>query len=218
MNDIVAKAIANTSQSHGDRRSAEGEGSATGAVFTRVDWSAAVYAVGLPESCRSLAASAGAAEGVKEREAVRSPGAAAAGVGDERVKPSEFEAAAAPPALDACGALTAFGAGAPVEADCIRGKYAITAEAMNRKIAAPVAKVEKVRSGASQTGTDTRGTSDRDGTGIGSAAMSRAVPRSSARRVRQSAHVSRCACTEARASAESALSRYAERSPNGCTA
>src|SRR2546430_6780571 len=80
-------------------------------------------------------------------------------------------------------------------------------------MAAPLASVEKVRRGASQNGTDTRGTSDRDGTSMGSAAMSRAVPRSSARRVRQSAHVSRCACTEARASDESAPSRYAERSP-----
>src|SRR5438552_4153315 len=40
----------------------------------------------------------------------------------------------------------------------------------------------------------------------------------SARRVRHRAHESRCACTEARASDESAPSRYAERSPNGCTA
>src|SRR2546428_665379 len=119
------------------------------------------------------------------------------------------------PAPDAAGRDTAGAAALP--ADCARGKDAITAEARNRKMAAPLAKVEKVRSGVSQNGTDTRGTSDRDGTGMGSAAMSRAVPRSSARRVRQSAHVSRCACTEARASDESAPSRYAERSPNGCT-
>jgi hypothetical protein len=39
-------------------------------------------------------------------------------------------------------------------------------------MAAPLAKVENVRSGASQNGTATRGTSERDGTGIGSFAMS----------------------------------------------
>jgi hypothetical protein len=94
----------------------------------------------------------------------------------------------------------------------------MAAEATNTKIAATLANVENVRTGAIQTGTAMRGTRDRDGRGTGRLAMSRAVPRSSARRVRQRAHVSRCACTEVRASGESALSRYAERSSNGCTA
>src|SRR5207247_1751010 len=122
------------------------------------------------------------------------------------------DAAEAPPTLKAAG-CDAAGAGAAA-VPAVRGNDAINAEARNRKIAAPLAKVENVRSGASQNGTETRGTSERDGTGFGSAAMSRAVPRSSASRDRQSAHVPRCACTEARASDESALSRYAERSPN----
>ena len=115
----------------------------------------------------------------------------------------------------------ALGAGTAAGADpalCARGNEDIAAETTNRRMAAALASVEKVRSATIQTGAETRGTSDRDGTGIGRAAMSRAVPRSSARRVRQMAHVSRCACTEARASGESARSRYAERSPNGCTA
>src|SRR5947207_2543446 len=91
-------------------------------------------------------------------------------------------------------------------------------ETSKRFAAAALETVENVRSRAIHGETPTRGTSDRDGTGIGKAAMSRAVPRSSARRVRHRAHESRCACTEARASDESAPSRYAERSPNGCTA
>src|SRR5439155_18208747 len=99
-----------------------------------------------------------------------------------------------------------------------RGNDDIAADTTNRKIAAALATAENVRSRAIHGETPTRGTSDRDGTGIGKAAMSRAVPRSSARRVRHRAHESRCACTEARASDESAPSRYAERSPNGCTA
>jgi hypothetical protein len=164
----------------------------------------------------TLPASDGVAEAAAAERSLATTGAA---LGAETAKPCELgEASAAPPAPEAWGALTAFGAGAPAAVeDWARGKYEITADARNRKSAAPVANVAKVRSGASQTGTETRGTSDRDGTGIGSAAMSRAVPRSSAKRVRQRAHVSRCACTEARASDESALSRYAERSPNGCT-
>jgi hypothetical protein len=94
----------------------------------------------------------------------------------------------------------------------------MAAEARNTKIAATLANVENVRTRAIHGETETRGTSDREGTGMGRLAMSRAVPRSSARRVRQRAHVSRCACTEVRASGASALSRYAERSSNGCTA
>src|SRR5437773_1016396 len=114
------------------------------------------------------------------------------------------------------------GCSVPLEVRAATAKSPIEAEGeadpVSWRLVASLASVEKVRSATIQTGAETRGTSDRDGTGIGRAAMSRAVPRSSARRVRQMAHVSRCACTEARASGESARSRYAERSPNGCTA
>jgi hypothetical protein len=206
------------SQSHGE--STKGDAADSGARFTRVTWSPTAFADGPAESSRlTLALSAGVLEG-PAADRWLSLVTAAAGLGDEAWKSGTTDvAAAAPPAPDASGALSAFGAGAEaVVADCARGRNATKAVARNRKIAAPLAKVDKVRSGASQNGTDTRGTRDRDGTGIGSPAMRRAVPRSSARRVRQSAHVSRCACTEARASDESALSRYADSSPNGCTA
>src|SRR5205814_91440 len=163
----------------------------------------------------SFAEAAGVAE-VSNLSGVLGAGAA---LGAETWKFWELGCAAAlSPARDAAGCDKAGAGAAALPVDCARGKVAITADARNRNIAAPLAKVENVRSGASQTGTETRGTSDREGTGIGRAAMSRAVPRSSARRVRQSAHVSRCACTLARASDESAPSRYAERSPKGCTA
>jgi len=167
-----------------------------------------------------LAVDAGVAE---LPEAARFAGSGAGtGLGDETLKfTKDVGDAAAPSAVDAWGALTVFGAGAAAGAEpalCVRGNDETTAVARNRKRAAPLANVEKVRSGASHTGTETRGTRERDGTRAGSAAISLAVPRSSASRVRHSAHVSRCACTEARASDESASSRYAERSPNGCTA
>ena len=92
--------------------------------------------------------------------------------------------------------LAAGAAAEPALVPTARGNVVRIAVAMNRKIAAPLAKVENVRRGASQIGTETRGISERDGTGKGSAAMSRAVPRSSARRLLQRPHVSRCACTE----------------------
>jgi hypothetical protein len=220
MNERAANATPRRSQNHGEVRNANGAGSATRLSCVLL-WSAAALEEGPAESWRptSFAVSVGVGVPPAARFAVS---AAGTGLGDETLKfwkPDEGEAAS--PTLEAWGALTVFGAGAAAGAEpalCMRGNDETTAVARNKKIAAPLAKVEKVRSGASQTGTDTRGTSDRVGTGDGSAAMSRAVPRSSARRVRQSAHVSRCACTEARASGESAPSKYAERSPNGCTA
>ena len=93
----------------------------------------------------------------------------------------------------------------------------MTADATKRKSAAPLARVASVRIGASQNGADTRGTSEREGTGAGSAAMRRAVSRSSARRVRHTAQLPRCVPTAAFAEESSASSMYADSSTNGCT-
>jgi len=166
-------------------------------------------------------AGAGTGDGVTTLKAAPGDAVAAAGAarfsGSERLAFGEEVAAVAPPLASSALAAGAGAAAGALHALVMRGNDETTAEARNRKRAAPLANVENVRSGASQTGTDTRGTSEREGTGAGSAAMSRAVPRSSARRLRHSAHASRCACTEARVSGESAPSKYAERSPNGCT-
>src|SRR5919204_6990838 len=117
-------------------------------------------------------------------------------------------------------ALLALGAGAAaVPALCeLPPSDATSAEAMNRNRAAPLAIVDRVRSGATQIGIETRGTSERLGTSMGRAEIRRAVERSSARRARHKAHDARCASTLARASGPSAPSRYAESSANGCTA
>src|SRR5439155_895140 len=102
-----------------------------------------------------------------------------------------------------CGA-SAGAAAPPLE---VWVKLVVRAEAIKRKSAAPLPMVASVRSGASQIGTATRGTSERAGTGDGSAAMSRAVARSCARRVRHESHAARCDSTAARRPPSSSPSR-----------
>src|SRR5438309_6202824 len=221
MKDNARNGTPRRSENHGEERNANGAGSGTRLSCVLL-WSAATFSEGAAESWRptSFAVSVGVA--VLPEAARFAASGEGAGIGDETLKfTKDVGDAAVPSAVDAWGALTVFGAGAAAGAEpalCVRGNDETTAVARNRKRAAPLANVEKVRSGASHTGTETCGTRERDGTGTGSAAISLAVPRRSASRVRHSAHVSRCACTEARASDESASSRYAERSPNGCTA
>jgi len=62
MNDSAPNATARTSQSQGERRNANGAGSA---VYVRLNWSPTEFEEGAAESWRliSLAVSAGAAEG-----------------------------------------------------------------------------------------------------------------------------------------------------------
>src|SRR5438477_5522965 len=224
MSDSAAKATPRTSHSHGNGLNG---GCSLALGFRAATAKSPVDAEGEadPVSWRRVAsfvvvrsaAGAGVGDGTRLSAA---PGDADADVGATYFVSlwGAADAEVAPP-LD--GSRAAFGAGAAAGADpalCARGNGDIAAETMNRKMAAALATVENVRSATIKTGAEMRGTSDRDGTGIGRAAMSRAVARSSAKRVRQTAHVSRCACTEVRASGESAPSRYAERSSNGCTA
>ena len=228
MNDSTAKARPSPSQSHGKGLN----GACSAPCPERAASATSDDGADDPTSRRVLSPtlcgcgrSAGAGTGDGETGLNAANGEPVAAGGASRFSASERLAVGAPVSdvapLLAASSAGADGAGAaagalPALVSC--GNEESTAEARNRKSAAPLAKVDSVRSGATQIGIDTRGTSDRDGTGIGRAAMSRAVPRSSARRVRQRAHVSRCACTEARAWGESASSRYAERSSNGCTA
>src|SRR5439155_19464639 len=98
--------------------------------------------------------------------------------------------AAAPPAprarsREACGAAAgAATAGAPLPV-LVSDALARSVDAAKARTATPLAIAERVRSGAIQTGTDTRGTRERDGRTSGSPAIRCAVPRSSARRAEQ---------------------------------
>ena len=217
MNDSPAKTMAMVNQSQGELRTANGD--CCGPLFSRVSVANSGEEPAASWRPTWLVASGGVGDWADRSALV--PGVAL-GALTLNSEGAPVDASSATPLGP--GALRVFGAGAaagaaapPALVPAARGNDESTADARNKKIAAPLAKVEKVRRGASQKGTEMRGTSERDGTGIGSAAMRRAVPRSSARRVRQGAHVSRCACTAAEASGESAPSRYAERSPNGCT-
>ena len=134
---MAPNAIASTSQSHGESRIAKGAGSGTGAVLARVDWSTTEFAEGPAESWRptSFVASLGVADWPAP---VRSLVTAGAALGEGALKLSELGGCSeVSPAPDEAGCDTA-GAAPAVAADCARGKYAITAEARNKKIAAPL--------------------------------------------------------------------------------
>src|SRR2546423_5328936 len=113
--EMAPNAIASTSQSHGDRRKPDRVSGAP--AVSRVDSSRASPDEGPADSRRptSFDASAGVAEAA---EAVRSSSfGAGTGVGEGAGKFVENEGAP-PAALEACGALRAFGAVPAVAADC----------------------------------------------------------------------------------------------------
>ena len=117
--------------------------------------------------------------------------------------------------LDAAGAGAAAGAPPALVAD---GALEMSVVAAKARTASPLAIADRVRSGAIQNGTVSRGTSDREGAGAGRRRIRAAVARSSATRPGQTEQPARCVAISARRGSSSAPSRYAERSANGCTA